>query len=116
MIQYVIGSHQDGKTTRLLEWVSTAPEGKTRILMCHSDMERDRLREKNPQIADRIVAYHPYMSDGWGVGDDEDIELAVDDVELLLAQILNRNANVQVIAGTGIVVLLGRGFYERSVK
>ena len=116
MTQYVIGNRQEGKTTRLLKWVSEAPEGKTRILMCCTDTKRDQLRKENPQIAHRIMAYHPYMSDGWGIGDDEDIELAVDDVELLLAQILNRNANVQVIAGTGTVVVLGNGFYERSIK
>ena len=116
MTQYVIGNRQEGKTTRLLKWVSEAPEGKTRILMCCNKWRCDWLREKNPQIAHRIMAYHPYMSDGWGIGDDEDIELAVDDVELLLAQILNRNANVQVIAGTGTVVVLGDGFYEGGVK
>ncbi len=116
MIQYVISGRQDGKTTRLLKWISEAPEGKTRILMCCDEGRSDRLKEENPYLAHLIMAYHPYLMDGWGIGDDEDIELAVDDVELLLAQILNRNANVQVIAGTGTVVVLGNGFYERSVK
>ena len=100
MTEFIISDRQEGKTSQLIQWLKAEPDDRTRILVCMNTSERDRIREKYPDVdMNRIIVFSPFWYEGW---DTSEFEIAIDNAEILLSHVLG-GVNVAVVTATGMV-------------
>lgn len=118
-MEFIIGGRQQGKTTKLLEWMREAPPGTARVMICNSDEVAQKMweyQERGPNLLKREqfqsleefkLRKHATRLNGM------DIELAVDDVAHILCQALGTWHPIERVAGFGTVDPIEHSLFER---
>ena len=83
---------QGGKTTRMLEWMRSAPAGEHRVCVSVTRMEAMRLRRDNPDLESwQFVSLDEVDRRAWGgvlSGRGGWIVLGLDNLDMMLSQLL----------------------------
>jgi hypothetical protein len=88
---------QEGKTTKMLQWLREAPEGEHRVLVCVSDREAMRLLRENVGPDSSLESWQfvgpdEVDPDGWqGVlmGRGGTVVLGIDNIDLIVSHWLH---------------------------
>jgi hypothetical protein len=119
MIEWYISNRQEGKTQDLIDWVKQGVRtshypGWSRIIVVPDMEQAQRLRGGDPKTNKYGLEYHQvfYVSEwlhAYGTLDDPIVEIGVDNVDMILARLLNNPAGRVVRAtATGKVLEVPR--------
>jgi hypothetical protein len=86
-MKIINGARQSGKTTKCIELLQKDPR---RILLTFSKREEDRLREKYPELEDRIMYWETYRQKILGRRgvEEESLRPVVDNADYILEQVI----------------------------
>lgn len=110
-MKFMIRGRQRSKTTQLLDWMELAPEDVTRVAVCHSLQEVNRLQrlaaDHRPDLeswqfisVDELPTYRPYPV----VTGQTQIEIGIDNLDLILERVLKCVYPIDMITATGELV------------
>jgi hypothetical protein len=110
VIEVYVADRQRGKTTALLEWARSAPEGEHRIVVCESeqramDLLREEYDREDALESWQFVGIREVTPTAWsGVlrGRGGRVVLGIDDLDLVLHRLLGIGFVIGAIAMTGV--------------
>jgi len=79
-------SRQGGKTTRMLEWMRSAPPGETRICVCTTGEEAMRLLRENPDLNTwQFISFAEALEGTATRGRDRNLVYGLDNLDIMLS-------------------------------
>jgi len=105
-----VADRQRGKTTALLEWARSAPEGEHRIIVCHTSARAMELLRAEYDREDGLESWHfvgieEVTPEAWsgvlrGLGGT--VVLGIDDLDLVLHRLLGIGWRIGAFTVTGV--------------
>lgn len=104
-MQVIVGDRQQGKTTRLVEWVNQGRKvndypGWSRIIVTVDKRRAVQMCKKYSLPSDRVFSYTEYREHFRGRKIYRDLEIGVDDLDTIVANQFSYAGQGRVVAAT----------------
>jgi hypothetical protein len=99
-VNIIVRPRQAGKTYEAVQWVLEGEQtdsypGWSRVLLCHTLQEADRIRKDFPALDYRqVFSWREWRERHPGL---KPVEVAVDNADLILGQVLNQSPSLMTI-------------------
>jgi hypothetical protein len=102
-MEFFVAPRQEGKTTKMVEWLKAAPKDVTRFVVCISEREADRLQrevlgdkfQRRRFVSFESLRNRPDMFRGLGK-----VEIGIDDADVILQRMFYEPIMFITVTGT----------------